>query len=175
MGRFVDVLSAPVVGTWGWQVKPDLCFADPVTATYFGMTPQEGRKGQPIQRFLRAIHPDDQERVEFAIAKTVHEGTPYRETYRVITLDGEARTIMAAGFCFRDHDGNPDLYPGHFVDIGPAAAVEDLAYELGGAITLARQMADGRDMGMLRYLLDMARLEFWDVYTKRARSAGDLH
>jgi hypothetical protein len=161
MGRAVDVFSAPVIGTWGWEIKPNRCFADPIASTYFGMTPDEGRQGQPIQRYLDAIHPEDQERVEWAIGKTVHEGAPFRETYRVNTLDGETRCILAAGFCYRDPDGSPDLYPGHIIDLGRTAQDYELIYEFGGLLTLLRQRAQGKDMEMIRYLLDMAHIEFW--------------
>lgn len=77
---------SPRIGTWVWDVQPDKLFGDPLISTYFGMDAAEGASGQPMERYLRAIHSDDRDRVRRAFCGACTSGEAYSETYRVRTL-----------------------------------------------------------------------------------------
>jgi len=149
-------------GTWGWDMRSNICFSDPFASFCFGMQPAEGREGRPIERYFEAIHHDDRDRVKAKISLSIKTGAPYHEQYRVTALNGSVRTIIACGMAFKDAAGLPEIYPGTVMDTSREPA-EDLIFDIGGHIALARQRAEKEGMAMLKYLLDMAHLEFWDT------------
>ena len=63
------------------------------------------------QSFLKAIHPDDRERVRAAAAAQAR-GEPLSEEYRVVRPDGSVRWVVDRGFPIRDADGQGSASPG---------------------------------------------------------------
>lgn len=148
------------VGFWTWEVRPDHVFADPIMSAYFGMQAEDGERGPPLERFMEAIHSDDRDRIRTAITRAVTTGEPYREAYRVKTLFGQERTLIAVGRCFRDARGRPHLYPGHITDItvrrtGTSADIYD-------QLSRSRDLAAAEGKLLLEYLISMAMLECSD-------------
>ena len=162
------VFPTMVSGCWGWEVKKDRCFADPITASYFGLTPTEGAMGLPVKRYLAGIHTEDRERVEQRIAEAVHDGSAFCEEYRVNTLGGETRYITASGRCFHDAMGEPEFYPGYIVDMGCQPGDES-AFDMGGMIALAKLGARRSGNPFLQYLLEMADLEYTSTMRRREK------
>lgn len=134
-------------------------FADPVMSVYFGMEAEEGASGPPAERYGEAIHEDDRERIEAAVHRAVVTGQPFIEIYRVRTLYRADRLIMADGRCFRDRDGNPNLYPGHIIDISDYLAIENSIKEIRDHLEVALLKAQKMRNSFLTYLITLAARE----------------
>lgn len=168
-------IFSPRIGTWVWDVQPNKLFGDTLISTYFGMDAAEGAAGQPLERFLCAIHPDDRNRVERSFRDACYTGKNYSEAYRVRTLHGDERLVLAEGRCYNDARGRPNIYPGHVVDIGdmvgPDPSIVDLQDHLHVALLKARQLR----LGLAQHLLSMAILEVSDVRRTTEEMASRLN
>lgn len=109
------LISAPPVGTagyWDWDLKRDRVYADTQLATLFNLDPAQARRGTPLDRWLKAIHPQDVDEVLSKIRTSVDSGHEYVASYRLVSLRGEIRYVMAQGRCLYDAKGKPFRFPG---------------------------------------------------------------
>jgi PAS domain S-box-containing protein len=109
--------AGAIAGTWVWEVPNDRFTGDERFARYFGLDPEQCRRGIPLSEPIRSIHPDDRARVEGIIGAVLETGGDYRAEYRVCHSDGQYRWIEAVGRCELDGDGKPLRFPGVLVDI----------------------------------------------------------
>src|ERR1700722_2624987 len=65
-----SVLFANEIATWTWDVANDRVVADNNLNRLFGFTSVDGG-GEPIEKFIQLIHPDDRGRVSAAIASSL--------------------------------------------------------------------------------------------------------
>src|SRR4051812_19439982 len=63
------------------------------TYRIFGYEP--GAPGDPLQMFMKAIHPDDRTGVENAVRATLEHGTDYSIDFRIVQPGGSVRRIHA--------------------------------------------------------------------------------
>ena len=125
--------AGTIVGTWFWDVLADTFIADDRFADSFGLSREVCRTGLPLSEVLDSVHPDDQARVDEAIAAAMVRGGRYRCEYRVRHLDGAFRWIEANGNVEKDADGRAIQFPGVLLDIESRRAAEaerDSATEL---------------------------------------------
>ena len=116
--RFQLALSAGnSIGTWDWDVVADRVVADARFASLYNVDPEFAKAGAPIAEFFSGIHPDDTERVEAEVAKSIETGEPFVSEYRLVQPDGGIRWIVAHGRCMRSPDGRPLRFPGASFDI----------------------------------------------------------
>lgn len=135
-----------------------MVFADPVVANLFGISSEQGEAGQPILRFLKAIHPDDLDRVSAAISSHLESGCDYCEQYRVVAEAGKVSIVLAMGRCFRDKAGTPLEYTGMIFDLTARSEAEpegDLITSCGQAFRAAKKAGNG----LVAYLISMALIE----------------
>jgi PAS domain S-box-containing protein len=109
--------AAGMVGTFDWHLQTNLFFADPHFVAMFSADPSTVEHGVPMADILAGIHPDDFPRVQAAIERTIQNGTPYSEEYRLLQKDGTVYWVIAQGECLYDADGRPWRFPGAVVDI----------------------------------------------------------
>ena len=93
--RLASTLTAAEVGTFHWDVEKDSLVGDLNFLRIFGVPGVQ--EGAPLAAYVDRIHADDQASVTAAIRKTVSEGGPYSEEYRVIHPDAG----NALGACAR--------------------------------------------------------------------------
>jgi PAS domain S-box-containing protein len=77
-----------------WMSTPDKEAMDFITDSYetvWGRSPET--LDENATSFVEAIHPDDRERVEAALAEQREDPDAYEETYRVVHPDGEVRWV----------------------------------------------------------------------------------
>ncbi|WP_241662552.1 PAS domain S-box protein [Halorubrum depositum] len=77
-----------------WMTSPSKESIDFVTDSYetvWGRSPET--LVEDATSFVQAIHPDDRERVETALAEQCEDPDAYEETYRVTRPDGEVRWV----------------------------------------------------------------------------------
>ncbi|MEO5722649.1 MAG: PAS domain-containing protein [Chthoniobacterales bacterium] len=116
-------LAAAEVGTWIYEIEEDRVHADANMAGLFGVSESDAAGG-PISAYLRAIHPDDLERVSNTIGEVVREGTTYVAEYRLVQKDGSLRTVVARGNVERDASGKAVRLPGVVLDISERVRAE---------------------------------------------------
>src|SRR6202161_3270589 len=60
----VDDVESAHIGTWEWDIPADLVRCCEVTASLFGIAPEERARPLPLARFVQGIHRSD--RAHFA-------------------------------------------------------------------------------------------------------------
>lgn len=106
-----------VIGRWEWDATTDLARVDAFVALLFDVDPEEAEEGLPLSFFIDGIHADDRERVLALIQRSAQEGSAYLTEYRVISVDGRTRWVLARGRFATDHTGRPLTGSGILVDI----------------------------------------------------------
>ncbi|WP_222105684.1 PAS domain-containing sensor histidine kinase [Paraburkholderia sp. BCC1884] len=123
--------SGAMLGSFVWDIKANLVSGDERFARTFSYPVTLSERGLPIEVATRIIHPDDLDRVNKRIAKTVAEGVPYNTEYRIRhPEDGEYRWILASGRCDLDENGEPYRFPGVLVDIHERKVAEEALVQL---------------------------------------------
>jgi PAS domain S-box-containing protein len=115
------------VGTWDWDIPADRVIADPRFVSIFGGEPDWSVRGALVADYLKAIHPNDLERVKKAIARAVLTGGFLQTEYRIIQKDGTVRWIDARGRCRLDASARAVRFPGVAVDITDRKRIEQEA------------------------------------------------
>ncbi|WP_198352826.1 ATP-binding protein [Sphingomonas sp. MA1305] len=108
----VELLTeAADVGTWDWDIVDNRFSWSPKQYAHFGIQPVPG-EGLTYERWLEAIHKDDQAMVQAAIADTIASGCEIDLKFRVLWRDDEAAKvdvhwIHSRGRLIRGLDGSP--------------------------------------------------------------------
>ena len=106
-----------VIGRWDWDAVTDRVRSDAFVALLFNLAPGEAEDGVPLASYVDAIHADDRQRVLCLIRRSAHESGAYLTEYRVISIDGRTRWVLARGRFTSDHSGKPATGSGILVDI----------------------------------------------------------
>ena len=93
------------IGTWDWNVQTGELYWSERIATLFGY--QEGEIDTTYENFLKAVHPDDRQRVIDAVNNCVAHGTEYNIEHRCLWPNGEVRWLLERGDVIRDKHGTP--------------------------------------------------------------------
>jgi PAS domain S-box-containing protein len=125
--RLTLALAAGVVGTWDWHVAENKVFANEGFARIYGVDPRDAMLGTPVENFVKAIHPDDRERVSARIQAAVAVAGDFSEEYRLVQKDGTICWVLARGRCYHDESGRPTRFPGAATDITERKEAEQRA------------------------------------------------
>jgi PAS fold len=106
-----------VIGRWDWEATTDRARVDGFVALLFDVDPGEAEQGVPLSAFIDSIHPEDREHVHALIRRCGREGSTYLTEYRVISVDGQTRWVLARGRFSIDHLGRSVGGAGILVDI----------------------------------------------------------
>ena len=106
-----------VIGKWDWDAATDCVRSDAFVALLFNVDPVNAETGVPVAAFQAAIHPEDRQRILGLIRRSAQEGSAYITEYRVISVDGRTRWVLARGRFRIDHLGRPVGGSGILVDI----------------------------------------------------------
>jgi PAS domain S-box-containing protein len=121
--RLVLALSAARMGVWDWDVATgDVKWSGELEPLH-GL-PRGGFAGT-YEAFRALIHPDDRERVESAIRKSVEARTPYEEEFRILGADGVERWTDARGQVVEDEAGRPIRMVGVGIDVSRQKRLEE--------------------------------------------------
>ncbi len=122
--RLESALAAGSIATWTWDITRDRIVADASLSALFGVSPGEVAGGA-IESYLRAIHPEDRDRVARTFASAVETGTRYQSEYRIVRPGRETRWVVARGEVECDASGRPVALPGAVVDITDRKVAEE--------------------------------------------------
>lgn len=109
--------GSSLVGTWDWNVTDNIVTSDDKFAAMYNVDPLRAGLGLPIEAFLKAIHPNDRDRVGEEIAKALADGSSLQSEYRLLAPDGETRWVVASGRARLDAEGKAVRLPGVVVDV----------------------------------------------------------
>lgn len=109
--------ASGLVGTWDWDVINDIVTADERFARLYDLSPEAAAAGVPIQMFMRALHPDDRDRIQIEIGDALKTPGQVRFEYRVLGAGREVRWVVASGQVIADAAGRPLRLPGVVVDV----------------------------------------------------------
>ncbi|CAK8714837.1 histidine kinase [Candidatus Electronema halotolerans] len=92
-------------GSWDWQISTDeLRWSDRVPAL---LGYQPGRTTTNREQFLKAVHPEDRQRLQAAVAACLEQGADYEMEYRVRWPDRSIHWLHEQGDVLRDENGEP--------------------------------------------------------------------
>ena len=168
------LISPAAGGTYTWKIGEDRVFCDPLVADLFGIPQAQALLGQPIARFLQAIHPDDLERVSAAINAQVETGRDYRESYRVISATGVVSKVLAMGRCFRDSDGKPFEYAGMLFNLSDPRGAQPNDEIIAGC-SAAFRAAQNIGNEFVAYLLSMVLIELGHQAARELQPVGAVN
>ena len=104
--KLVLSMEAGGLGSWEWDIANDRVVWSPQTERMHGIA--EGTFPGTREAFASYIHPDDRERVNAEIARTLAERAPrYYIKYRFVRPDGAVRWLEGFARLETDGNGNP--------------------------------------------------------------------
>jgi PAS domain S-box-containing protein len=108
-------LEAGRMGTWDWDLRTgEVAWSDNMEEVQ-GL-PEGGFDGT-VEGFRRLVHPDDRDRVEAAIARSIEERSAYEVEFRVVRPDGSVGWMLGKGNIIADEGGQPTRMLGIGMDI----------------------------------------------------------
>jgi len=105
-----------IIGMWDWDAVNDINHLDEGCAKLFGVDPVQARNGMSINDYMRAVHPDDVDRLTSAIMQTLKAGGPIEIRYRVLS-NGRVHHVLARGVCTLDKTGRAARFPGVILEL----------------------------------------------------------
>ncbi|WP_422930478.1 PAS domain S-box protein [Singulisphaera sp. PoT] len=139
--RLESTLAAGEVGTWEFDPVNDAMHADPNLARMFGVSAEDAAGGTN-QTYLRAVHPEDRNRVSEIINQALNVGEAYEADYRLVGPGGSIRWVIARGRVERDEAGNAVRLPGVVVDITAQRQAEERFAQLAIETERERRLFD---------------------------------
>jgi PAS domain S-box-containing protein len=106
--------EAAKVGMWFWNLETDSLIWTERCKALFGLA-AETEMSYTV--FIAAIHPDDRQRTDAAVTRSIEERTDYDIEYRCCWPDGSVHWIAAKGSCAYDPAGQPVRMMGVAIDI----------------------------------------------------------
>ncbi|GIL17373.1 MAG: hypothetical protein BroJett040_11240 [Oligoflexia bacterium] len=88
--------------------------------------------GASYEAFIKAIHPEDREKVNSAFTNSIKSKTPYVIDHRLLMADGRVKHVIESGQTFYDKNNNPLRSVGTVQDITERKLMEE---ELRKAVT----------------------------------------
>lgn len=92
------------IGLWFWDLAEDKIFSTPKCNELFEIAAHDIFT---FQKFLNIIHPEDIQKVRFALEESQINGREYDAEYRVVYSDGNVHWIAARGKSYLNADGSP--------------------------------------------------------------------
>jgi signal transduction histidine kinase len=124
-------VSAGRMGVWSYSLPTGELTTSETCRLNFGRDPAEDFSYADLHA---AIHPDDRERVQAAIARSIADGTDYDIEYRLITSAGETRWIGIRAQPSYAADGTPLSLAGVSIDMTDRKRMEEELRELAATL-----------------------------------------
>ena len=103
------------VGSWEWNIIDNSEVWSDEQFRIFGYEP--GTVTANYDFFLKALHPEDKERVLQAVHESLHNKAPYQIEYRIVRPTNETRIVYARGTVYRNIQGKPVRMVGTVHDV----------------------------------------------------------
>jgi two-component system sensor kinase FixL len=114
------------LGLWVRDIQRDQVWMTEKGRALFGFAKSEALD---FNRFLKAVHIEDRQRIEQAVSHALAGGGDYESEYRIVRPDGKVRWIAGFGRVEFNHDGKPICMRGVARDITLRKEAEDALKE----------------------------------------------
>jgi PAS domain S-box-containing protein len=122
-------------GTWDWDIAANTLFVDDRFAELYGIDPEDGRKGLPVETFFKAIYQPDRARMRIAVAGILGGAELFSKEFRVDAADGSLLWMHGRGRSHLDENDKPVRFTGLLVDVTDRKRTEErlrIAQTAGG-------------------------------------------
>ncbi|MFI5280309.1 MAG: ATP-binding protein, partial [Gemmatimonadales bacterium] len=89
----------------------------------FGFEPRSVKVTNEL--FFSLVHPDDRDRIQSSVAKSLESGTPYLIEHRIIRPDGTERVVREQSTLMKDEHGKPCRMAGTVLDVTDERRLQD--------------------------------------------------
>jgi PAS domain S-box-containing protein len=113
-GAILDQIPAIIYTDSAGKINQTL-YINSRVQTITGYTPEQWTADPDL--WFKIIHPDDQERVWAENQRTEETGEPYKEEYRISTVDGQLKWLHEEAWLIRDEANKPLFWQGFIIDI----------------------------------------------------------
>ena len=127
------------IGTWDWNIRTGELYWSERIGPLFGYPP--GRLETTYENFLKAVHPDDRQKVIDAVNACVEGGAKYEIEHRCVWPDGSVRWLLERGDVARAADGTPLHMLGVVQDVTVRKLAELALQESRGRLEEAQRIA----------------------------------
>ena len=138
--RLLLALNAARMGVWDWDLTSGEVRWSGELEPLHGL-PRGGFAGT-YEAFHAMIHPDDRDRIESAIRRSVEARLPYEEEFRIVGADGVARWTDARGQVVEDESGKPIRMVGVGIDVSRQKRLEEELRQQTGEMREADRRKD---------------------------------
>lgn len=111
------------LGSWTWNIGDNSEEWSDEQFRIFGYEP--GEVEPTIDLFMNALHPQDREKVNDLVQRSLKHNEPYDTDFRIIDARGNVRDIRANGEVERDEKGEPVTMIGTVMDITERKKIEN--------------------------------------------------
>lgn len=108
-------LRSARMGAWHFDIGENRRYFDEQVCHLLGLDP--ATFAGTAEEFIGAVHPDDREKIQAALARTIEQDVPYEVDYRAVWPDGSIHDITARAQLVRDDQGQPAKVRGIIWDI----------------------------------------------------------
>ncbi len=112
------------IGSWSRVIPTNEVRWSPETFRILGMDAQHDAPGFDV--FLRAVHPQDRDRVKNALDEALRRRRPYDIEYRIVRPDGTIRVVRSKAAVTFAEDGTPASLLGIIQDLTERRSAEEL-------------------------------------------------
>jgi PAS domain S-box-containing protein len=153
--RLAEAQHMARLGSWHWDVAANIVSLSDEMYRIYGLKPRSEQVS--YETFMDYVHPDDRERVQGSISRTLQDHQPFTLDHRIVLADGAERMLQAHVAAEVDNNRRLIAITGTGQDITERKEIED---ELEQSRERLRQLAAH---------LEVAREE------ERARMAREIH
>ncbi|MGL5881485.1 MAG: PAS domain-containing protein, partial [Xenococcaceae cyanobacterium] len=114
--------NAAELGMWFWDLPKNSLVWTEKSKALFGISPETQMS---YELFLDCLHPDDRDRTNDAVNRSLEDKNEYDIEYRSVWSDGSIHWITAKGRGFYDETGNPIKMMGTVQDITQRKQAEE--------------------------------------------------
>lgn len=151
---------AGAVGTWIWELVPNVLTANPALAEAFDLDVEQVRRGMPAEVYINKVLAEDRPSVEKAITRAMAPDSDgiYEVECRTRGADGKVRWLFARGKVEFDAERKPVRMPGALTDITERRQAEATVREGRERLQAA---LNGSGTGTFRWNIQTNELD-WD-------------
>jgi PAS domain S-box-containing protein len=128
-------LQSAGAGAWRWDMINKNLHWSAKNFQLLGYIPNKNKASIRLWRSL--VHPDDAQRVDYAVSQLLNEHKDLDVEYRIIRHSGEVRWMRSVGRMYFDHEEKPTEAYGLQIDI---SRYKNTEYDLWGQIFLLKKM-----------------------------------
>ncbi len=128
---FAEAQRMAHIGNWDWNLVTNKLFLSNETYRILGLNPQ--KFSESYDALISFVHPDDRDHAENVVKEALN-GKPYDTEHRIISADGEERTVHAQGEAIFNEQNIPVQMKGTIQDITERKKAEEKIQNLANIV-----------------------------------------